>query len=189
VAVISALLDSCVLYPARLRDLLLSLAAVGLFRPIWSDIIHEEWMTNVLVNRPDLTRTQLEATRSAMDRAFPAASVSGFETVIPALSLPDPNDRHVLAAALHARADLIITVNLKDFPTAAVTPHNIVAAHPDPFVEYLFDLDEPEAITAIAGMRSRLRAPSLSPDDFIDSIAQVGMPLTVSRLRRHANRI
>jgi hypothetical protein len=70
-----------------------------------------------------------------------------------------------------------------------VTPHNIVAAHPDPFVEYLFDLDEPEAITAIAGMRSRLRAPSLSPDDFIDSIAQVGMPLTVSRLRRHANRI
>ena len=129
-AAISALLDSCVLYPARLRDLLLSLAATGLYRPIWSDIIHEEWMNSVLANRPDLTRAQLEATRSAMDRAFPAASVSGFESLIPALILPDPDDRHVLAAALHARAELIITVNLKDFPTAALTPHRIVAAIP-----------------------------------------------------------
>jgi predicted nucleic acid-binding protein len=189
VAAISALLDSCVLYPARLRDLLLSLAAAGLFRPIWSDIIQEEWMNNVLANRPDLTRAQLEATRSAMDRAFPAASVSGFESLIPALSLPDPNDRHVLAAALHARAELIITVNLKDFPTAALTPHSIIAAHPDAFVDYLFDLDEREAIGGIAKMRSRLQAPSLSPDDFIDSIAQIGMPLTASKLRRHANRI
>jgi len=189
VAAISALLDACVLYPARLRDLLLSLAAAGLFRPIWSEMIHEEWMTNILVNRPDLTRAQLEAARSAMDRAFPAASVSGFESLIPAVNLPDPADRHILAAAIHARADLIVTVNLKDFPTAALTSHGIVAAHPDPFVDCLFDLDEPEAIAAIARMRSRLRAPSLSSDDFIDSIAQVGMPLAAWRLRQHANRI
>jgi hypothetical protein len=189
VAAIAALPDSCVLYPVRLRDLLLSLAAAGLFRPIWSDIIHEEWMTSVLVNRPDLTRAQLEAARSAMERAFPAAAVSGFESLISAVNLPDPDDRHVLAAALHARADLIITVNLKDFPTAALSPHSIVAAYPDPFVDYLFDLDEPEAIAATARMRSRLRAPALSSDDFIDSIAQIGMPLTASRLRRHAHRI
>jgi hypothetical protein len=189
VAALAALLDSCVLYPAQLRDILLSLAAAGLFRPVWSNIIHEEWMSNLLANRPDLTRAQLEAARRAMERAFPAASVSGFESLIPALSLPDPGDRHVLAAAIHARADLIITVNLKDFPTAALTSHSIVAAHPDPFVDYLFDLDEPEAITAMARMRSRLRAPSLSPDDFIDSIVQAGMPLTVAKLRRHASRI
>jgi len=60
--------------------------------------------------------------------------------------------------------------------------------HPDAFVDDLFDLDECEAISAIAKMRSRLRAPSLSPADFIDSIAQAGMPLTASRLRHHANR-
>jgi len=120
VAAIPALLDSCVLYPARLRDLLLSLAAAGLFRPIWSDSIHEEWMTNVLANRPDLTRAQLEATRRAMDLAFPAALVSGFEGLIPALNLPDPDDRHALAAAVYARAELIITVNLSDFPKAAL---------------------------------------------------------------------
>ncbi|MBV9502372.1 MAG: PIN domain-containing protein [Acidobacteriaceae bacterium] len=188
-AAIPALLDSCVLYPARLRDLLLSLAAAGLFRPIWSNSIHEEWMTNVLANRPDLSKTQLEATRSAMDRAFPAAMVSGFERLIPSLNLPDADDRHVLATAVYARAELIITVNLNDFPAAALRPYNIVAAHPDSFVDYLFDLNEAEAISAIAGMRSRLRAPAMTPDDFIDSLAQVGMPLTVSRLRRHANRI
>src|SRR5215469_1954326 len=146
-------------------------------------------MSNLLANRPCLARAQLEAARRAMDRAFPAASVSGFESLIPALSLPDPDDRHVLAAAIHARADVLITVNLKDFPTAAVSSHGIVATHPDPFVDYLFDLNEPEVITAMARMRSRLRAPSLSPDDFIDSIAQAGMPLTVARLRRHASRI
>jgi predicted nucleic acid-binding protein len=189
VAAISALLDSCVLYPARLRDLLLSLAAVDLFRPLWSEMIHEEWITKVLVNRPDLTRAQLEAARSAMDHAFPAAAVFGFERLIPTVSLPDPDDRHVLAAAIHARADLIVTVNLKDFPTAALSSQGIVAAHPDPFVDYLFDLDEPEAVDAVARMRGRLRAPSLSPDDFIDSIAQVGMPLTASRLRNLSNRI
>ncbi|MGO9268444.1 MAG: PIN domain-containing protein [Candidatus Binataceae bacterium] len=188
-AAISALLDSCVLYPARLRDLLLSLAATGLFRPIWSDKIHEEWMTNVLANRPDLTRAQLEAARSAMDRAFPAASVFGFETLIPAVILPDLDDRHVVAAALHARVDLIVTVNLKDFPAAALASYGIAAAHPDWFVDHLFDLDEHEAVAAVARMRSRLRAPSLRPDEFIDSIAQVGMPLTAARLRSQANRI
>jgi predicted nucleic acid-binding protein len=189
VAAISALLDSCILYPARLRDLLLSLAAADLFRPIWSQMIHEEWMTGVLTNRPDLTRLQLEAARSAMDRAFPAASISGFESLMPAFSLPDPDDLHVLAAAVHARADLIVTINLKDFPARVLASHGIVAVHPDPFIDYLFDQDESEAIAAVARMRSRLRAPSMSPSDFIDSIAQVGMPLTASRLRSHANRI
>jgi predicted nucleic acid-binding protein len=188
-AAISALLDSCVLYPARLRDLLLSLAAAGFFRPFWSEMIHEEWIRNVLANRPDLTRAQLDAARSAMDRAFPAASISGFERLVPTLKLPDPDDRHILAAAIHARAELIVTVNLKDFPAAALTTHSIVAVHPDAFVDDLFDLDESEAISAIGKMRSRLRAPSLSPGEFIDSIAQVGMPLAASRLRHHANRI
>jgi hypothetical protein len=87
------------------------------------------------------------------------------------------------------RAELIITVNLKDFPTAALTPYSIVAAHPVAFVDYLFDLDEREAIDGTARMRCRLRTPSLRPDDFIAPIAQVGIPLTASRLRRYRNRI
>ncbi len=188
-AAISALLDACVLYPARLRDLLLSLAVADLFQPKWSEMIHEEWITNLLANRPDLTRGQLQAAGDAMNGAFPDASVRGFEPLMPTLVLPDRDDRHVLAAALHARADLIVTINLKDFPPTALIPYSIEAAHPDDFVEYLFDLDEDEAFAAIAKMRNRLRAPSMTPKEFIDSIEQVGMPQTASRLRNSAPRL
>lgn len=188
-ATISAVLDACVLYPARLRDLLLSIAAADLFRPVWSDMIHEEWINNVLANRPDLMRMHLEAARDTMNRAFPGAAARGFEPAIPRLVLPDPDDRHVLAAAIHARADLIITTNLKDFPSAALIPHGVEAMHPDGFVDYMFDLDEDEALTAIAKMRSRLRAPSMTPSEFIDSIEMVAMPRTGSRLRAHLTRI
>ncbi len=188
-ATISALLDACVLYPARLRDLLLSLAAADLFEPKWSEMIHEEWITNLLANRPDLTRQQLEQTRDAMNRAFPDASVYGFEPLMPALVLPDPDDRHVLAAAIHARAAFIITVNLKDFPPAALIPHGIEAAHPDDFVDYLFDVDEDEAFATIAKMRSRLQAPSMTPKEFIESIEKVDLSRTASRLRANINRV
>jgi predicted nucleic acid-binding protein len=186
---VSALLDACVLYPARLRDLLLSLAAAELFRPIWSDMIHEEWIVNVLANRPDLTRRQLEQTRDAMNRAFPDASVRGFEPLLPTLVLPDRNDCHVLAAAIHAHAELIITVNLKDFPPATLLPQGIEAIHPDYFVDYLIDVDEDEAFAAVSKMRSRLRAPSMTPEEFVESIETAGLFKTASRLRASVNRI
>ncbi len=188
-ATITAVLDACVLYPARLRDLLLSLAAADLFRPIWSDTIHEEWMANVLTNRPDLTRGQLERTRNLMNRAFPSASVQGFEPIIAKLTLPDPDDRHVLATAMYARAHLIITINLNDFPPAALRAYGIAPAHPDQFVNYLFALDENGALAAIAKARRRLRAPSMTPTEFIESIEKVGMLLTASRLRNKAARL
>lgn len=186
-ATISALLDACVLYPARLRDLLLSLAAADLFRPLWSEMIQEEWITNVLANRPDLTRMQLEKTRDVMNQAFPDAAVQGFEPIIPTLVLPDPDDRHVLAAAIHA--NLIITLNLKDFPSAVLISFGIEALPPDDFVDYVFDLDEDEACAAIAKMRSRLRAPSMTPEEFIESIEILSMPLTASRLQHNSTRI
>jgi predicted nucleic acid-binding protein len=188
-ATIAAVLDACVLYPARLRDLLLSLAAADLFRPIWSDMIHEEWISNVLTNRPDLTRHQLERTRDLMNRAFPNALVWGFEAIIPSLVLPDPDDRHVVASAIHARADLIVTINLSDFPAAALMSNGITAVHPDTFVDYLFELDEDKALAAIAKMRRRLQAPSMAPAEFIESIEHIGMVLTASRLCNNATRI
>jgi predicted nucleic acid-binding protein len=189
VATISALLDACVLYPAQLRDLLLSFGDAELFHPVWSDMIHEEWITNVLANRPELTRRQLEQTRDAMNRAFPDASVRGFEPLMPTLVLPDPDDCHVLAAAIHARADLIITVNLKDFPSPTLLPLGVEAIHPDYFVDYLIDVDEDEAFAAVSKMRSRLRAPSMTPQEFIESIERAGLLRTASRLRANVNRV
>jgi hypothetical protein len=124
-----------------------------------------------------------------MNQAFPDALVRGFEPIIPTLTLPDSDDRHILACAIYARADLIITINLTDFPPADLVPRAIAAAHPDAFVAYLFAVEEEEALAAIAKMRNRLRAPSMTPQEFIESIGQVGMPLTASRLRSSLTRI
>jgi hypothetical protein len=162
VATIAAVLDACVLYPARLRDLLLSLAAADLFRPIWSDMIHEEWITNVLTNRPDLTRRQLDTTRDRMNQAFPDALVRGFEPIIPTLTLPDSDDRHILACAIYARADLIVTINLTDFPLDALIPQAIAAAHPDAFVDYLFAVEEERSA---CGDREDAKTATRSVDD------------------------
>ena len=111
-----AVLDACVLYSASLRDFLLRLGYAKLFRPVWSEIIHEEWIQSLLKNRPDLSRERLERTRREMDTKFPRSRVMGFEEIIPSLHLPDPKDRHVLAVAIHAKAKAIVTLNLKDFP-------------------------------------------------------------------------
>jgi len=113
----TALYDACVLYPAPLRDLLMHLAMTDLFRARWTDQIHDEWIRNVLANRPDLNRKQLERTRRLMNAHVLDCLVTGYENLIDGLTLPDPNDRHVLAAAVSADADVIVTYNLGDFPT------------------------------------------------------------------------
>src|SRR5436309_15327350 len=119
----TVILDACVLYPAPLRDLLLWLALLGLYRPRWTEMIHDEWMRSLLKERPDLTRDRLERTRDLMDKAVPDCLVAGYEGLIAGITLPDPDDRHVLAAAIHGNAEIIVTYNLKDFPTDTLADH------------------------------------------------------------------
>ncbi|MEZ2233262.1 PIN domain-containing protein [Microcoleus sp.] len=95
-----ALYDACVLYSAPLRDLLMQLALTDLFQARWTDEIHDEWIRNVLKNRPDLTIEQLTRTKDLMNRYVRDCLVTGYEWIIPSLNLPDPNDRHILAAAI-----------------------------------------------------------------------------------------
>jgi len=112
----TAFLDASVLYPAPLRDLLLELAVSDIYRAKWSNAVHEEWISSVLKNRPNLTRAQPERTRDLMNAHARDPLVTDFEQLIGILELPDPDDRHVLAAAIKCRADLIVTFNLNDFP-------------------------------------------------------------------------
>lgn len=178
----SALFDACVLYPAPLRDLLVRLARTGLFRARWSGRIHEEWIRGVLRTRPDLA-DRLARTRSLMDQAVEDALVIGHEALIPDLVLPDADDRHVLAAAIVGRADVIVTFNLKHFPSGPLAPYRIEAQHPDVFIRHVLDLDEAVALGAVKAHRASLRRPAVSVDGYLDTLTRQGLPETVAFLR------
>ncbi|MGH8458928.1 MAG: PIN domain-containing protein, partial [Nevskiales bacterium] len=164
-----AVYDACVLYPAPLRDLLLRLALTDRFRARWTDAIHEEWIGAVLVQRPELTREQLQRTRGLMDRAVPDCLITGYEGLIDQLRLPDPDDRHVLAAAIRCQAGVIVTYNLKDFPPEALAPYGIDAQHPDEFICHLLDLDTPAVCAAVRDQRQALKNPPKSVRDLLDT--------------------
>jgi predicted nucleic acid-binding protein len=186
VARYTVLYDACVLYPAPLRDLLVQLATANLFRAKWTEQIHEEWIRSVLKERPDLTRAQLNRARELMNRAVLDCIVEGYEYLIPAVTLPDPDDRHVVAAAIHARADCIVTSNLKDFPTAALSPYNLEAIHPDEFINYQIDLNEAAVVIAAQACCSRLRNPIKTGTEYLDTLEALSLPKTVAALRGYA---
>ncbi|MGI8543180.1 MAG: PIN domain-containing protein [Aridibacter sp.] len=133
---VKAVLDACVLYPAPLRDFLMHLAVLDIFQARWTEQIHDEWIRNVLLNRPDLKSEQLERTRQLMNAHTRDAVV---EYLIDSLELPGKNDRHVLAAAISSKADLIVTFNLRDFPKNELSKHHVKAVHPDIFITSLFE--------------------------------------------------
>jgi predicted nucleic acid-binding protein len=178
----TAFLDAPVLYPAPLRDLLLELAVADLYRAKWSDAVHEEWIGAVLKNRPDLTRAQLERTRDLMNAHARDALVTDFEPLIDVLELPDPDDRHVLAAAIKGRADLIVTVNLKDFPAEKLDPWGIEAQHPDEFLTHQFHLSQPIFLQAVKTVRLRLKNPPKSVEDYLDTLRAQGLLATVKAI-------
>ncbi len=125
------LLDANVLYPAPIRDLLMNLACEGLYKPKWTNSIHEEWVQNLLEKRPDLSHRQLLKTVNAMNETFPDANVTGFEELVNGLTLPDKDDRHILAAAIRSKSEVIVTFNLKDFPNEYLKMYDIEAQNPD----------------------------------------------------------
>lgn len=183
------LYDSCVLYPAPLRDLLMHVAVTDLFRARWTDAIHEEWISNVLQNRPDLKLEQLLRTRDLMNAHVRDCVVTGYETLIESVNLPDPDDRHVLAAAIRAGADLIVTFNLKDFPEKDLRPYGIEAQHPDDFLSYQLDLAPNIVCAAAKRHRASLRNPPKALDDYLATLEAQGLVQTVSTLRNFAELI
>ena len=170
-----ALLDACVLYPPALRNLLLWLAAGGVYRPRWSDAIHDEWIRNVLADRPDITPAQLARTRDLMNKTDALALVTGYEALISTLHLPDADDRHVLAAAIHANAAFLVTFNLRDFPASALAPFCIQALHPDAFLCTLFDATPETFLAAVAKHRASLIRPPETADEYLTTLQRNGL--------------
>ncbi|WP_315818227.1 PIN domain-containing protein [Paraflavitalea speifideaquila] len=177
-----AVLDANVLYPAPVRDILLNFADAKLFQPRWTKTIQEEWTRNLLANRPDITEQAIGRTVKAMNIAFPDAEVTRYSEIINNLKLPDPDDRHVLAAAIKARATHIVTANTKDFPRKYVATHGVQIRHPDDFVRDLIKADFVTALLTFETMVSRLKNPPLSRKDVLASLERCGMSNSVKLL-------
>ncbi len=180
--------DACVLYPAPIRDLLMEIAISDLVAAKWTDAIHDEWTRNLVANRPEL-QDRVHRVRELMEEAIPDALVENYEQLIPSLELPDPDDRHVLAAAIKAGAQIIVTNNLKDFPEGILEPYGIEALHPDEFIEHQLGLSEAVVIGCAKRIRARLINPEKSADEYLESLASAGLPVTAEKLRKFSELI
>ncbi len=182
---LTAFYDASVLYPSELRNLLMHLALSGLFRAKWSAAVHEEWICALLRRRPDLSRKKLERTRSLMDLHAADALVTGYEDLIQDLKLPDPDDRHVLAAAIHGRADIIVTANLRDFPANTLGQFGIKPQHPDDFILYLLDVSPDLVAQAARDHRESLKNPPRTIQQYLHALELQGLTRTVPVLRQY----
>lgn len=129
-----AVLDASVLYSARARDLLLRFASKRLYQAKWTDQIDIEWVTSLIKNRPDLNEKRILRTRDLMRLTILEWEVRGYFNLLDEINLPDPGDRHVVAAAIKCEAQCIVTFNLRDFPESSIKPYGIIAVHPGAFI-------------------------------------------------------
>jgi predicted nucleic acid-binding protein len=184
-----AVLDACVLYPPSLRDLFMRLAAGLVFQPHWTEEIHAEWMRNVLKDRPQITPAQLERTRRLMDQINDESLVTGYEVHLASLFLPDPDDRHVLAAALASEAAVIVTFNLSDFPQALLAPFGVRALHPDKYLTALFQEVPDLFLTAVREHRTALTRPPKTVETYLATLQANRLMELATILAEHYDKI
>jgi predicted nucleic acid-binding protein len=175
--------DANVLFPNTLRDLLIRIAQSGLVQAKWTNEILDEAFRNVAARRPDIDPERLRRTRELMNRAVRDCLIFKYEPLIDILDLPDPDDRHVLAAAIKARAQLIVTMNLKDFPAEVLQPWQIEAKHPDQFLLDQLDLNRNVVTRAIELIAESRKHPTESLDDVLTQLERNGLIVTVRKLR------
>ena len=175
--------DANVLYPNTLRDLLIRISQAGLVQAKWTDEILNEMLRALSRNRPDIPSDKFDRLRQLMNEAVRDCLVSEYEPLIEGLKLPDPADRHVLAAAIKAGAQVIVTNNLKHFPAADLSHWNVEAKSPDDFVLDQVGIDG-RAVTAcvqqIADSRTR---PAQDIEDVLSQLERDGLVESIAALR------
>jgi predicted nucleic acid-binding protein len=182
-----ALLDANVLYPAQLRDLLLSQAMTGVFQARWSHDILDETFEAIRRNKPEISAERLLRTRALMCHAIEDCLVEDYSHLISALDLPDPNDHHVLAAAIVGKARVIVTYNVRDFPESALAPYGIEVKSPDRFLLETMEMDPGRFVAAVARLHARLRNPPKTLAELVDDFDRTGLIRTASNLREAFN--
>lgn len=166
-----AVLDACVLYPVSLRDVLLRCVEAGLFQIVWSSRILEEMKGAILANRPDIKESRLDTMIEQMRSAFPEAEVDGWETLEEAMT-NEAKDRHVLAVAVRARADMVVTSNLKHFPEEACEPYCVEPIGPDDFLCQLLEINEQSMKGILEQLSLDKRNPPQTVREVLDAISR-----------------
>lgn len=172
----SAFLDACVMVPIALADTLLRLAEAELYRPLWSCRVLDEVVDAIEAIHPDLASGSARSRTNAMQASFEDACVTDWEDLVAGISLPDPDDRHVVAAALQGRADMIVTANLRDFPTEVLEPLGLEVQHPDEFLLNQLDLEPDITIAALHRQVAATQRPRITVKVLLDQLSRCGVP-------------
>ncbi|WP_075259352.1 PIN domain-containing protein [Herbaspirillum camelliae] len=187
----TVVLDACVLYPTKLRNLLLSLAERGAFHARWTQDIENEWIRSLLrKGKQGITEEKLRRSARQMNEAIDDSVIDGYEYLIERLDLPDQEDRHVLAAAIVGHADAIVTFNLADFPAAKImSEHRIEVIYPDDFLIFQYDLNQVAFLTTVKEMRELMKKPPLTAEQLARAFAVAGLPQIAARMAEAAELI
>lgn len=177
-----AFLDTCVLYPAYLADTLLRLAEASAYRPLWSADVLAELRRNVIER--GIPSDKVDRRIALMTRSFPDALVTGYESLVEGMA-NDPKDRHVLAAAVRANAEVLVTFNIRDFPEPALKPYDIVAVHPDEFLLDQLDLDPGLTMMILRQQAASYRREPTSVPGVLVLLERTGVPRFAAEMRRH----
>lgn len=174
--------DANVLYPNTLRDLLIRIAQAGLVQARWTEQILDEVFDNVATNHPGIDAWRLTRTRTLMNAAVRDCLVTGYEALIPSLDLPDPNDRHVLAAAIRTHAQVIVTNNLRDFPASALHGWDVEALSADDFISDQIDLNPKIVWSCVQQIADAWRNPPGTASDVLAKLEHNGLVRSVAAL-------
>lgn len=183
----TAFLDANVLYPAPMRDVLMQLAVAKAFKAKWSAEVNREWIEALMRNEPLRNRASLVRTQNLMNQATRDSLVTGYEILIPSLKLPHMNDRHVLAAAIVGKCDVIVTQNLRHFPSDVLKLYDIEALHPDKFLNNLLALMPYSFCSTIQKVRTRLKNPPYTAKGYLTILRQQGLKTTATELENLKN--
>jgi len=180
-----AVFDACILYPFHLRNIVVQAAVDCLIEARWTDEIHYEWILNLAVGTPAIPTERLQNTRRLMNDALPTAMVTGYENHIPAVNLPDPDDRHVVAAGIAAGASIILTWNLRHFPAKELKRFGLQRETPDTFLAGLYDKVPDLTIGSLANARRNLTKTQVSAFDFINILDSQKLVQLAKRVQKH----
>ncbi len=176
----TCVLDTNVIYPIHIRDILFWFAYYDLFTPKWSAHIFDEWID--VMKRKGVEEKEIQKRTTVVNDAFPDAFVINYESLVEDLDLPDEKDRHVLAAAIKTNANIIVTDNLKDFPAEYLATFGLSAKSADDFLTDIIDLNQKLAVKAFLELVQNMRNPDLDEYQVLDMYRRIGLTDTANYL-------